>query len=66
MIPKSANRLSFLFRFKDIISKELESHIVYKFSCKNERHFNVRSSEDIGISHLTGKSICIFRSSFNA
>ena len=65
-ILKSTNRLSSLFRFKDVISKELQSQLVYKFSCcncnvtyhgKNERHLNVRSSEHIGISHLTEKSV---------
>ena len=64
IILKSPNRLSSLFRFKGVIPKELQFHIVYKFSCgngnvtyygKNESHLNVRSSEQIGISHLTGK-----------
>ena len=32
---KSTNRLSFLFCFKDVIRKELQSHLVYKFSCGN-------------------------------
>ena len=66
IILKSTNRLSSLFRFKDVIPKELQSHLVYKFSCgncnvtyygKTERHLNVRSSELIGISHLTGKRV---------
>ena len=58
IILKSANRPSFLFGFKDVIPKELRSHIVYKFSCgkciftyygKSEHHVNIRSSEHIGI-----------------
>ena len=62
-ILKSTNHLSSLFGF---IPKELQSHLVYKFSCgnynvtyydKTERHLNVRSSEHIGISHLTGKRV---------
>ena len=66
IIFKSANRLSSLFRFKDVIPKELQSDLVYKFSCgncnvtyygKTERHLKVRSSEHIGISHLTGKRV---------
>ena len=66
IILKSTNRLSSLFRFKDVIPKELQSHLVYKFSCSNcnvtyygkiECHLNVRSSEHIGISHLTGKRV---------
>ena len=52
--------------FKDIIPRELQPHLVYIFSCgncnvtyygKTERHLNVRSSEDLGISHLTGKRV---------
>ena len=53
VILKSTNHLSSLFRFKDALSKELRSHLVYEFSCssynvtyygKTEQHFNVRSS----------------------
>ena len=49
-IIKSTNRLSSLFCFKDVIAEELQSHLVYKFSCSNcsvtyygktERHLNV-------------------------
>ena len=66
IILKSTNRLSSLFRFKDVIPKELQSHLVYKFSCSNcnvtdigktQCHLNIRSSEHIGISHLTGKRV---------
>ena len=66
VILKSTNRLSSLFRFKDVIPKELQSHLVYKFSCgncnityygKTERHLDVRSSEHKCISHLTGKRV---------
>ena len=65
------NRLSSHFRFKDVIPKELQSHIVYKFSCgncKTERHLNVRSSEQLGISHSTEMQTMIspFRSPFTA
>ena len=65
-ILELTNRLSSLLRFKDVIRKELQSHIVYRLSCgncnvtyygKTERRFNIRSSENIGISHLTGKSV---------
>ena len=61
-----ANRLSFLFHFGDFAPKELQPHIVHKFSCrncnityyhKNKHHLNVRSNEHIGISHLTGKRV---------
>ena len=66
IVLNSTNRLSSLFRFKYVIPKELQSQLVYKFSCgncnvtyygKTERHLNVRSSELIGISHLTGKRV---------
>ena len=62
VILKSTNHLSSLFRFKDVISKELSSHLVYKFSCrschatyygKTERHLNVRSGGHIGLSSRT-------------
>ena len=66
IILKSTNRLSALFRFKDVIPKELQSHLVCRFSCgncnityygKTEGHLNVRSSEHIGMSHLTEKRV---------
>ena len=49
-----------------IILKSANCLFRYKFSCgncsvtyygKTERHLNVRSSEHIGISHLTGKRV---------
>ena len=66
IILNSTNGLSSLFRFKYVIPKELQFHIVYKFSCgncnatyygKTEPHLNVRCSEYIGISHSTGKRV---------
>ena len=66
IILKSTNLLSSFFRFKDVIPKELQSHIVYKFSSgncnvtyngKTERHLNVRSIEHLGILHLTEKRV---------
>ena len=63
VILKSTNYLSSIFRFKNVIPKELRSHLVYKFSCssynatnygKAERHLNARSGEHIGLSPLTG------------
>ena len=66
VILKSTNHLSSLFRFKDVIPKELRSHLVYKFSCsscnatyygKTERHLNVRSGEHAGLSPLTGNKV---------
>ena len=66
IIIKSTNRFSTLFRFQNVFIKELQSHIVYKFSCgnrsvtyygKNELRLNVRSSEHLGIPHLAEKSV---------
>ena len=65
-ILKLTNHLSSLFRFKDAITEKLRSNVVYTFSCsscnatyygKTERHSNVRSSEHIGLSSLTGNRI---------
>ena len=66
IILQSTNRLYSLFRFIGVTPKELQSHLVYKFLCgnrnvtcycKTERHLNVRSSENINISHLTGRRV---------
>ena len=66
VILGSTKYLSALFRFKDVIPKELKFHLVYKFSCsscnatyygKTERHLNVRSGEHIGLSPLTGNRV---------
>ena len=57
-ITQSTNRFSFLSSFEDVISKELQLHIVHKYLCGNynvtyygntKRHFNVRSSKHFGI-----------------
>ena len=59
-------RLSNLFNYKDKISKDLQSNLVYKFSCnicndiyygKTIRHFKVRSCEHLGLTPLTGKRV---------
>ena len=58
VISKSANHLSSLYHFKDVIPKELRSGLVYKFSRSScnatECHLNVGSGEHIGLSPLTG------------
>ena len=60
------NRLSNLFRFKDSISKELRSYLVYKFLCRKcnityydetERHISVKSGEHLSLSTLTSKRV---------
>ena len=66
IIFKSTNRLSSLFTYKDVIPKDLQSNLIYKFTCgncnvtyygKTERHFKVRLSEHLGLSPLTGKRV---------
>ena len=63
---QSKTRLSSLFWFKDIISKEISSRLVYKFTCsccnatyygESERHFFVRAFEHLGMTPLTGKRV---------
>ena len=53
LVAQSKTRLSSLFRFKDIIPKEISSHHVYEFTCsycnatyygESERHFFFRAS----------------------
>ena len=66
LIFQSKIRLSNLFRFKDIISNELHSHIVSKFLCSNcnitdygktEFRFKVKFGEHLSLSALTGKRV---------
>ena len=63
---KCQTNLSNSFRFKDPISKDLISGIVYKFQCHlcNEcyygesiRHLDIRSGEHISVSPFTGKKV---------
>ena len=62
--PKT--RLCSPFCFKDIIPKEISSHLLYKFTCsccnatyygESERHFFVRASEHLGMTPITGKRV---------
>ena len=66
MTFRSKTRLSSLFRFKDIIPKEISSHLVYKFMCsccnatyygESVRHSFVRASEHLSMTLLTGKRV---------
>ena len=54
VILKSTNHLSSLFRFKDVIPKELRSHLVYKFSCSscNATYYG-KTERHLGLSPLT-------------
>ena len=61
----SKNRLRNAFSFKDVIPKELQSLVIYKYKCsvcndacyvgKTKRHFQVRSYEHLGKSIFTNK-----------
>jgi hypothetical protein len=60
----SANRISSMFRFKDVVPFALRSGVIYKFSCgschatyigKTSRHIHTRICEHAGVSHLTGR-----------
>ena len=64
IVFKNKTRLSKNFHFKDRISKDLTSDVVYKFQSvlcnefyygENVRQLNVRISEHVGISSLTTK-----------
>ena len=66
VIFSSKRRLSNYFRFKDVIPKCVQSHLVYKICCAEcnlcyygltERHFKVRAYDHVGLSFLTGKPI---------
>ena len=63
-ITKSTRRLRNIFSTKDVLPTGLRSYVVYQFKCrccnalyygKSYRHFQHRSCEHLGISHLTGK-----------
>ena len=66
IVFQSKTRRSSLFRFKDIIPKEISSHLEYKFTCsccnatyygESERHFFVGASEHLDMTPLTGKRV---------
>ena len=55
-----------MFNFKDVIPKDLQSNLVYQYSCsscnatyigKTQRRFKVRACELLGITPLTGKKV---------
>ena len=66
IVFQSKTRLFSLFRFRDIIPKEISLHLVYKFTCsccnatyygESERHFFVITSEHLGMTPLTRKRV---------
>ena len=66
MLPNVTLKLFFNLNIGLSIPRELRSRFVYKFSCgdcnityygKTERHLNVRPSEHLSLSALTGKRV---------
>ena len=64
VIFKSSSEISNHFHFKDVLHEKFCSGFVYSFKCnscnaiyyrKTKRHFYVKATENIGISHLTNK-----------
>ena len=62
IIFKSPNRLRNSFSFKDKLPQNLDSMLLYKFTCdtcnciyigKTKRHYQVRAYEHLGVSILT-------------
>ena len=66
IVFSSPNRLRSGFMFKDRLPREMDSMLLYKFTCgtcnctyigETKRHFQVRSHEHMGISLLTNKPL---------
>ena len=66
IVFKTTRRFSHLFKFKDLVSSDLSSHVIYCFKCPNcnigyigetRVHFKVRSCQHLGISVFTGKPV---------
>ena len=63
---KSPHRLRSGFSFKDRLHQNMDSMLIYKFTCdtcscvyigETKRHFQVRASEHCGVSILTGNPL---------
>ena len=66
IVYKTERRLSIFFKFKDVITSDLDSHLIYHFMCpccnagyigETRAHHKVRSSQHLGISEFTGRPI---------
>ena len=64
VVFRSSCRMRSFFRFKDRVSTDLLSHLIYKFTCadcnasylgETRRHYVVRNCEHLRISPFTGK-----------
>ena len=63
---KPGKRISNFFRLKDVTPFDLQSHIVYEYTCaichysyigQTMRHIRHRIAEHAGVSHLTGNAV---------
>ena len=66
VVFKTTSRLSHMFRFKDMVSPDLKSHVIYEFKCstcnsgyigEKRVHFKTRSCQHLGISPFTEKPL---------
>jgi len=66
LVFSSSKKIKNCFSFKDRVPKNLKSLVLYKFSCidcnvnyigKTKRHYQVRTSEHLGISKLTNEPL---------
>ena len=66
VIFRSSCRIRSFFNFKDKLSTDLVSHLIYKFTCadcnasylgETNRHYIVRCCEHLGTSPFTGKQV---------
>ena len=66
VVFRTTHRLSNILRFKDVVSPDLASHLIYLFKCsccnagyigETRKHFKVRYSQHLRISEYTGRPI---------
>ena len=66
IVFKTTSRLSHMFKFKDKVSSDLKSHVIYEFKCstcnsgyvgETRAHFKTRSCQHLGISPFTEKPL---------
>ena len=65
---ETQRRISNFFRFKDVIPKDFDSHLIYWFKCpscnagyvgESRVHHIVRNSQHLGISEFTGDPLSV-------
>ena len=66
IIFKTKRRLSHILKFKDLISTDLNSHVIYHFNCSScnagyigetRVHYKIRQCQHLGISAFTGNPV---------